>query len=73
MWKTGNGAKQSTRRGGSSLTEDSQTEHERSVYASSRTMLRTNSSNDEEDQWWNKVFRDQKQEFMCGPNCQRFR
>ena len=29
MWQTGSGAKQSIRGGGSSLTEDLQTEHER--------------------------------------------
>ena len=29
MWQTGSGAKQSTRRGGPSLTEDLQTERER--------------------------------------------
>ena len=29
MWQTGDGAKQSTRRGGPSLTEDSQTQRER--------------------------------------------
>ena len=50
MWQTGGGAKQSTHRGGHSLTEDSQTKRERqhSVYTSSCIMLRTNSSNDEE-------------------------
>ena len=49
MWQKGGGAKQSTRRGGHSLTEDSQTEQERqrSVYTSSSIMLTTNSSNDE--------------------------
>ena len=51
MWQTGGGAKQSTRRGGSSLTEDSQTDRERqpSVYPSSCIMLTRNSSNDEEE------------------------
>ena len=29
VWQTGGGAKQSTRRGGPSLTEDLQTEHAR--------------------------------------------
>ena len=51
MWQTDGGAKQSTRHGGPSLTEDSQTERERycCVYTSSGIMLTTNSSNDEEE------------------------
>ena len=51
MWQTGGGDKQSTGRGGPSLTEDMQTERERqlSVYTSSCVMLITNSSNDEEE------------------------
>ena len=54
MRQTDGGVKQSTRRGDSSLTEDSQTEPERtrSVYASSYIMLTTNSSKDEEDDVW---------------------
>ena len=51
MWQTGGKAKQSIRRGGFSLTEDSQTDRERqrSVYTSSCIMLTTNSSNDDEE------------------------
>ena len=51
MWQTDGGAKQSTHRGGPSLTEDLQTdyEHSRSVCTSSCIMLKTNSSNDEEE------------------------
>ena len=53
MLQTGGGAKQSTRRGGPSLTEDSQTERERkpSVYTSSCIKLTTNSSNVEEEEF----------------------
>ena len=43
MWQTGGGAKQSTRRGGPVLTEESQTEHEllRMECTSSCVMLST--------------------------------
>ena len=50
MCQTDGGAKQSTRRGGPSLTENLQTERERSIYTSSCIKLTTNSSNDDEEE-----------------------
>ena len=51
MWQTDGGAKQSTRRGGPSLTEDLQTTVSANamwpMYTSSCIMLTTNSSSDE--------------------------